>query len=141
MTPAARVQAAIDIVDLVAQAARANGAPADRVATEWFRTRRFVGSKDRRAIRELAWSAIRACGDIPETGRAAMLRLAQGDDTLEALFDGSHYGPAAIASDEVVAASGVAPGWLEDRLAASGLDHAEQAALLGRARQPAQDKP
>ncbi|WP_068076338.1 RsmB/NOP family class I SAM-dependent RNA methyltransferase [Novosphingobium lentum] len=133
MTPAARVQAAIDIVDAVAQAARTNGAPADRVAGEWFRTRRFVGSKDRRAIRDLAWSAIRACGDIPATGRAAMLRLATTDDTLAALFDGTNYGPAAIGEDEDVASGGVAPGWLIERLAGSGLSTEEQVALLDRA--------
>ncbi len=60
MTPAARVQAAIDILDGVIAAARGQGASADRLAAEWFRQRRFVGSKDRRAIRELVWAAIRA---------------------------------------------------------------------------------
>ena len=52
MTPAARVQAAIEILDLVITAARNNGAPADRIVSDWFRTRRFAGSKDRRAVRE-----------------------------------------------------------------------------------------
>lgn len=133
MTPSARVQAAIDILDAVIAAARGNGASADRIAAEWFRTRRFVGSKDRRAIRELAWGAIRACGDIPPSGRAAMLRLAQGDPVLIALFDGSNYGPALLAPDEVAAPAGVAPRWLEERLAQSGIDPDMLAALLGRA--------
>jgi len=31
MTPAARVQAAIEVLDLVIEAARSNGAPADRL--------------------------------------------------------------------------------------------------------------
>lgn len=133
MTPAARVQAAIEILDGVIAAARAGGAPADRVAAEWLRAHRFAGSKDRRAIRDLVWNAIRACGDIPASGRAAMLRLAESDPALAALFDGSGYGPAPVTPGEPVADGGVAPGWLADALDASGLDGAEQAALLDRA--------
>lgn len=133
MTPPARVQAAIDLLDAVIAAARAQGASADRIAADWFRARRYVGSKDRRAIRELVWSAIRACGEVPVSGRAAMLRLAQADAALAGLFDGSNYGPALIEAGEPVAIGGVAPAWLAQQLAASGLDDQEQAALLGRA--------
>ncbi len=133
MTPSARVQAAIDILDAVIVAARGQGASADRIAADWFRARRFVGSKDRRAIRDLAWNAIRVCGDVPLNGRAAMLRLAQDDAALPALFDGSNYGPAPIEPDEPIAQSGVAPAWLVDQMTASGLDTVDQAALLGRA--------
>jgi 16S rRNA (cytosine967-C5)-methyltransferase len=133
MTPAARVQAAIDLTDAVIAAARGQGAPADRVAADWFRARRYVGSKDRRAIRDLAWDAIRACGDIPGDGRAALLRLASDDPALATLFDGSRYGPAPIGPDDRPAPGGAAPGWLIDALAASGIDAAEQAALLARA--------
>lgn len=133
MTPSARIQAAIDILDAVIIAARGQGASADRIAAEWFRARRFVGSKDRRAIRDLAWNAIRACGDVPLSGRAAMLRLAQDDAALHTLFDGSNYGPALIRPGEPVADGGVAPAWLIDRMVASGLGEREQAALLGRA--------
>ncbi|MDT8279909.1 MAG: RsmB/NOP family class I SAM-dependent RNA methyltransferase, partial [Erythrobacter sp.] len=46
MTPAARVQAAIDLLDTVVTAARSKGAPADRIIAEYFRTRRYAGSKD-----------------------------------------------------------------------------------------------
>jgi len=133
MTPAARIQAAIDLLDMVIVAARGQGASADRVAADWFRTRRFVGSKDRRAIRDLVWQAIRACGDIPGSGRAAMLRVAADDPAVAALFDGSHYGPAPIAVDEVPAAAGIAPDWLTRALTHSGLDDADLAALLTRA--------
>lgn len=133
MTPPARVQAAIDLLDAVIAAASGQGASADRIAADWFRARRYVGSKDRRAIRELVWSAIRACGEVPVSGRAAMLRLAQADAALAGLFDGSNYGPAPIEAGEPVASGGVAPMWLAERLSASGLDDREQAALLGRA--------
>lgn len=133
MTPAARVQAGIDILDAVIAAARGQGASADRAAGEWLRARRFIGSKDRRAIRDLVWAAIRACGDVPASGRAAMLRLAVSDPALAALFDGSTYGPAPPAPGEPVADGGSAPAWLVRQLEDSGIDAAEQAALLGRA--------
>lgn len=133
MTPSARVQAAIDLLDAVIAAARGQGASADRIAAEWFRARRFVGSKDRRAIREMVWSAIRAGGPVPASGRAAMLRLADGDPALCTLFDGSKYGPAPIAAGEPVAEGGIAPAWLIERLTAAGLDADAQASLLGRA--------
>ena len=133
MTPAARVQAAIEILDLVITAARNNGAPADRIVSDWFRTRRFAGSKDRRAVRDLVYRAIRVCGDIPQSGRAAMLRLAADDPALITLFDGSVYGPAWVDPEEPVASGGFAPAWLEERLAASGVAGEEAAALLDRA--------
>lgn len=133
MTPAARVQAAIEILDEVIAAARNRGAPADRILSEWFRPRRFAGSGDRRAVRELVYAAIRRCGEIPANGRAALVRLARDDTALSALFDGSNHAPAPIADDEPGARAGVAPDWLVTELAASGVDDAEQAALLGRA--------
>ncbi len=133
MTPAARVQAAIELLDLVIAAAQSRGAPADRIVAEWFKVRRYAGSKDRRAVRELLFRAIRACGPVPSSGRAAMLRLAQDDPALLPLFDGSHHGPEAITDGETVAGGGFAPTWLEQRLAGSDLAAAEWPALLGRA--------
>lgn len=133
MTPAARVQSAIEVLDAVIAAARREGASAERVAAEWLKARRFIGSKDRRAIRDLAWSAIRHCGEVPETGRAAMLAVAKGDPVIAGLFDGSRYGPAPISPGEPVAAAGFAPAWLEERLAASGISPEQGAALLERA--------
>jgi 16S rRNA (cytosine967-C5)-methyltransferase len=133
MTPSARIQAAIEVLDGVIAAAQGNGASADRLLGDWFRTRRFIGSKDRRAIRELVYGAIRLCGEVPASGRAAMLAMAAGDEAFAALFDGSKYGPAVIETGEPVAQPGVAPGWLIGQLAASGLGSAEQAALLDRA--------
>jgi len=133
MTPAARVQTAIELLDAIIAAARAKAAPADRILADWFRNNRFAGSKDRRAIRELVFAAIRACGPVPETGRAAMLRLAETDDSLVALFDGSNYGPAPLDEGELAAEGGVAPAWLAGRLAAADIAESEAEALLGRA--------
>lgn len=133
MTPAARVQTAIELLNRVIEAARSQGAPADRILAEWFRNNRFAGSKDRRAVRELVFAAIRACGPVPASGRAAMLRLAEVDSSIARLFDGSNYGPTGIGDGDVVAQGGVAPAWLEQRLAASDIAGAKAEALLGRA--------
>jgi len=133
MTPQARVQAGIEILDAVIAAARNKGAPADRIIADWFRPRRYAGSKDRRAVRELVYVAIRQCGEVPVSGRAAMLRVAEGDPALASLFDGSRHAPAPVVPGEPVASGGTAPGWLAGALAASGVDAAGQAALLQRA--------
>ena len=133
MTPAARVQGAIELLDLIIAAARGQGASADRIIAEWFKVRRYMGSGDRRAVRELVYGAVRVCGEIPVSGRAAMLRLGQGDPAILPLFDGSNHAPAALAPGEPVASAGIAPRWLEAKLADSGIAGDEAAALLGRA--------
>jgi len=133
MTPAAHVQTAIELLDTIIASARTKGAPADRILGDWFKQNRFAGSKDRRAIRELVYAAIRACGPVPKSGRAAMLRLGQGDPSILPLFDGSNYGPAPIGVKELPAEGGVAPDWLVERLAASGVEGEEAMALLDRA--------
>ncbi len=108
MTPAARVQTAIEILDQIAAAARDGGAPADAIFAEAMRARRYAGSKDRRAVREHVYAAIRAVRSAPDSGRAAMLALADMDPALAAHFDGSPYGPAPIRADEPRAALGLA---------------------------------
>ena len=133
MTPSARTQAAIDLLDLVLAAARSQGAAADTIVARWFAARRYAGSKDRRAIRDLVYDAIRLCGEVPASGRAAMLALADERPELAGTFDGSAYGPAPIASGEPRATGGLMPRWLADAFEASGLGAGEQAALLQRA--------
>lgn len=133
MTPAARTQAAIELLDQIIVAARDGGASADVLIQRGFAARRYAGSKDRRAIRGLIYDAIRLCGERPESGRAALLALAAGDAVLATTFDGSSYGPAPIGAGEMAAEPGVAPFWLIDALAASGIDADQAAALLGRA--------
>ncbi|MEW4447809.1 RsmB/NOP family class I SAM-dependent RNA methyltransferase [Qipengyuania sp. JC766] len=133
MTPAARVQAAITILDGVIAEARDRGAPADRIVAQWARDNRYAGSKDRRAIRELVYGAIRACGPVPANGRDAMLRLAETDPAIAPLFDGSQYGPPEITPKDSAAKGGIGPAWLADALRASGIEGEEAGALLDRA--------
>lgn len=131
MTPAAQLQAAIEIVDGVIAAAETGGAAADTLIARYFKTRRYAGSKDRRAVRDFAYAAIRRAGERPVSGRAAMVGLAQDRPEIAALFDGSHNGPAPI-GDEPAAPAGIAPAWLEEKLAAA-LGRDELPALLERA--------
>ncbi|MFS2111043.1 RsmB/NOP family class I SAM-dependent RNA methyltransferase [Sphingomonas sp. Sphisp140] len=133
MNPAARLQAAIDLLDRITAAARDQGGSADTIIAKWFAERRYAGSKDRRAIRALVYDAIRMLGERPESGRAAMLALVERRAELAELFDGSPYGPAPIQPGEPVAEAGVLPRWLAEAFVASGLDADEQAALLERA--------
>lgn len=133
MTPAARVQAAIELLDQIIASARTKGAPADRLIADYFRARRYAGAKDRRAVRELAYRAIRLCGPVPASGRAAMLALSETDPALAACFDGSPHGPAPRGNGEKAAATGLAPKWLAAALRGSGLGTPEIAALLERA--------
>jgi 16S rRNA (cytosine967-C5)-methyltransferase len=132
MTPGARAQAAIELLDQIIEAARAGGAAADTLVTRYFKTRRYAGSKDRRAVRELVYRAIRRSGDCPASGRAALLGLAADDPELLAAFDGSPHATALPAPAEGVAAASSIPAWLRDRFDPL-LDASELDALLGRA--------
>ncbi|UIJ43645.1 RsmB/NOP family class I SAM-dependent RNA methyltransferase [Sphingomonas cannabina] len=133
MTPAARTQAAIELLDLIIAAARDAGAAADVLIARYFAERRYAGSKDRRAVRTLVYNAIRLCGERPESGRAAMLLLADRDPEVAATFDGTRHGPPTITPGEPLAEAGIAPAWLRDALEASDIAEEEQAAQVGRA--------
>ncbi|WP_374944019.1 RsmB/NOP family class I SAM-dependent RNA methyltransferase [Sphingomonas sp.] len=124
MTPPARTQAAIELLDAVIAAACEGGAAADTLVARYFATRRYAGSKDRRAVRDLVYAAIRQAGEVPATGRAAMLALADADPTIAATFDGSTHAPVTITPDEPRAQPGAAPEWLVEMLAASQVDPA-----------------
>jgi 16S rRNA (cytosine967-C5)-methyltransferase len=132
MRPAARLQAAIELLDEIILAARDDGASADAIIKKYFKNRRYAGSKDRRAIRDHVYAAIRFFGDRPESGRSAMLGLANKNPELEALFDGSDYGPSEIGSEENRADGSLIPAWIKSKFVGL-IDEAEQNALLGRA--------
>ena len=111
MTPAARLQAAIEVLDEVIASARDDGPPADSIVTRYFKQRRYAGSKDRRAVRELVFRAIRRSAERPESGRAAILGLAQDEPEFLELF-GQPRGPEPRRDGEVAAAAGLVPEWL-----------------------------
>ena len=132
MTPAARVQAAIELLDEVIAAAAADGAPADTLVQRYFKTRRYAGSKDRRAVRELVFRAIRMVGEVPSSGRSAMLAVAERDKDVAGWFDGAGHGPAAISADETPAEVCLLPSWIEAELSPL-MTPDEWPALLDRA--------
>jgi len=118
MTPAARLAAAIEIVGLL----RETNQPADRLMRDYFRTRRFAGSKDRRAIAERVFGlfrhharfAHRMGGDDPRRLAIASL-LADGASPDDYFIGG--YGPAPLSGDEratIAAMPGPAPLWVEE---------------------------
>ena len=131
MTPAARLQAAVEILDLVIQSAREDGPPADAIVTRYFRTRRYAGSKDRRAVRELVFRAIRRTAEQPESGRAAVVGLAQEDSELLELF-GQPRGPEPLCDGESASATSVVPEWLVPHVSVVP-GHDEWPALIDRA--------
>jgi 16S rRNA (cytosine967-C5)-methyltransferase len=128
MTPAARVQAAIEILEQIIVAAHSDGAPADVIVADYFRARRYAGSGDRRAVRELVFRAIRHSADPPASGRSAMLAL----DDMRPLFDSSPHGPEVAGADETAAAPGIVPRWLAPHLSAL-VGEGEYPALVERA--------
>jgi 16S rRNA (cytosine967-C5)-methyltransferase len=132
MRPAARLQSAIELLDAIIVAARDGGASADQLAKRFFAERRYAGSKDRRAVRDLVWSAIRRFGERPDNARAAFIAMADEDAELAALFDGSDYGPPAIGPNETRASGGLLPEWILSHFA-DLVDEAEREALLDRA--------
>ncbi|WP_425038603.1 RsmB/NOP family class I SAM-dependent RNA methyltransferase [Primorskyibacter sp. S187A] len=108
MTPGARVQAAIEILDSIAA-----GLPTEQALTRWARASRFAGSKDRAAVRDHVfdvrrqWHSTAALGG-GDTGRARMIGLcrAQGIDP-DDVFTGQGHAPKEL--DEAERAMGAAP--------------------------------
>jgi 16S rRNA (cytosine967-C5)-methyltransferase len=131
MTPAARLQAAIEILDEVIAAARDDGPPADVVVTRYFKARRYAGSGDRRAVRELVFRAIRRSGERPVNGRAAVLGLVEGDPALAHLF-GQTRGPEPMVEGDQRAQASVIPDWVKPELSPL-VGEGEWPALLERA--------
>ena len=106
MTPAARLAAAIEVLDAIAS----GPTPADEVLRGWGRAHRFAGAKDRRAIAERVYAVLRARTRLAwamgeESGRALVLGALRLEDDLEpdqieALFDGGGYAPPPLSEDE-----------------------------------------
>lgn len=105
MTPSARVQAAIEIL----KALESTNQAADRFIRDWFRTRRYAGSKDRAAVGERVFLVLRHRASLAwrmQSGspRALVIGslLQEGADqpSIEALFDGAGYGPAPLGDAE-----------------------------------------
>ncbi|WP_101066305.1 RsmB/NOP family class I SAM-dependent RNA methyltransferase [Roseovarius salinarum] len=145
MTPAARVQAAIGVLDAVG-----SGTPAEKALTGWARGARYAGSKDRAAVRDHVFHVLRryrscACMGGGRTGRALMLGALrqQGADPSE-VFTGARHAPAPLTDAEAAAGAPPMtegdlwdlPDWLIPLFRASLGSGAEATALALRDRAP-----
>ena len=149
MTPAARLSAAIEIIDTI----EAQRVPAAQALKEWGSSHRFAGSGDRAAIAGLVWDVLRRRSSSAwimenDTGRArvlGMLKVERGmdADAIAALCDGARFAPepltdterAALASrttdDAPLPIAGDYPEWLDPYLAqAFGDDRAAEATAM-----------
>ncbi len=104
MTPAARIAAAID---LLSQIEAAVTRPADAVANDFFRARRYIGSGDRRAVSDRVWQVLRGrrrlgwwLGGAPQTPRlltaASLLLDGWALQGICDAFSGGRFAPATL---------------------------------------------
>jgi 16S rRNA (cytosine967-C5)-methyltransferase len=149
MTPAARLSAAIELIDTI----EAQRAPAAKALKDWGTSHRFAGSGDRAAIAGLVWDVLRRRAssawvmddDTPRARVLGMLKVERGMDaaTIEALCDGSRFAPEPLtdaeraaltsrsAKDAPAPVAGDYPEWLDPYLAkAFGDDRAAEAAAM-----------
>ncbi len=125
MTPSARVAAAIELLATLEEQCfvpEARRRPADAVASDFFRARRFIGGGDRRAVSELAWGVVRQrlrlvwhlerIGMVPTPRLLLLAQLLlverRAKSMAEAEFDDTRYGPAALDPAERRAAAALA---------------------------------
>ncbi|MGO4673031.1 RsmB/NOP family class I SAM-dependent RNA methyltransferase [Bosea sp. 2YAB26] len=122
MTPAARISAAIEVLDDIIQRRR----PASDALKDWGLSRRFAGSKDRAAIATLVYDALRrrsssafAMGE--ETSRAMVLGMLAGlrelrMEEIAELCSGENHAPAPLTREEATRLITFdlddAPGWV-----------------------------
>jgi len=114
MIEPARIQAAIEILDQVATSLSGDGPSADVLVRKYFRTRRYAGSKDRRAVTKLVYQVIRDWGFLSEVTagdirKMVILSLCQltgenvatGKDVdLTTLFTGQNHAPDILSEAE-----------------------------------------
>ena len=110
MTPAARLQATLDLMQQIDTVAR----PADAIASAYFRTRRYIGSKDRAAVSaafytilrhtaRLNWWLVRQGRDVSARHRLlAWLAVGEGQSPaqVDALFTGTKFAPEELTENE-----------------------------------------
>ena len=145
MTPGARVAASIEIIDDILA-----GQAAEQALTRWARGSRFAGSKDRAAVRDLVFAALRTWRSDAvlgggTDGRARMIgRLrAEGAD-IDALFDDAGHAPAPLTEQETQAGNAPTetgdrwnlPDWLLPHWQDALGEAAEAAALIAQDRAP-----
>jgi 16S rRNA (cytosine967-C5)-methyltransferase len=111
MIPGARIEAAIDLLSDFEASLMERPTPADALVRNFFRARRYAGSKDRRFVISLFYNVLRNRQQVLdwliETGhdtistRLMMLAfLAKNEPDLLEFFDGIGHGPAVLSEEE-----------------------------------------
>ncbi|SCA56908.1 tRNA/rRNA cytosine-C5-methylase [Candidatus Terasakiella magnetica] len=107
MKPAARLQSVIELLEAVFEGKR----PADALSTDYFKARRYAGSKDRRFINtrlyetlrnraKLGWLAEQV--SLEATPRTLVLiDAALKEEDVQSLFTGDQYAPEALSAQEI----------------------------------------
>ncbi len=101
MTPGARLNAAIELLDAIL-----GGEASERALTRWARASRFAGSKDRAAVRDIVFDGLRRRRSLGrrgggDTGRGIVLaHAAEICADLDALFTGEGFDPAPLEAFE-----------------------------------------
>ena len=144
MTPGARISAMIEILETVLA-----GVPTEKALTNWARARRFAGSKDRAAIRDYVYQAVRcrrSSGAWPSPGSArawALGSLRQQGADIGALFNGLGHAPAILDLAESDISSPTppdlydVPDWVLERMIEDhGMEKAQEIARVLRDRAP-----
>ena len=111
MTPAARLSAAIELIETI----DAQRIPAAGALKEWGTAHRFAGSGDRAAISGLVWDVLRRRAssawimgeDTARSRLLGMLKLERGlnADAIATLCDGSRFAPSPLVDAERTALS------------------------------------
>jgi 16S rRNA (cytosine967-C5)-methyltransferase len=100
VTPAARLSAAIEVLDRIASSRQ----PADLALRTWGTHNRYAGSKDRRAVADRVYLCLRERGGEGSGRRMALasLKLDDGlqEGEIEALFSGQGHAPAPLTAEE-----------------------------------------
>jgi 16S rRNA (cytosine967-C5)-methyltransferase len=117
LTPAARLSGAIELLAAIEAAPRK---PADAVANNYFRNRRFIGSGDRRAVSDRAWQVLRtharlawwlARAGAPPTARllvaASLLLEGWTADGVAQSYSGGQFAPDRLDREETAALRGL----------------------------------
>jgi 16S rRNA (cytosine967-C5)-methyltransferase len=107
MKPAARIQSAIEILEFIFEGKK----PADTIIGDYFKARRYAGSKDRRSINGTVYSVLRNRAklgwladqvEISQSPRILVLiECVRNDQDVDTLFTGEQYTPAVLKGREL----------------------------------------
>lgn len=110
MKPAAQIQAAIELLELIED----TQFPADRLMAQYFRDHRYIGSKDKAAISEWLYIALRRKATLvwlaeqlelaPGPRATLMVAVAHSENVVvNEMFNGEQYAPSKLSHSEKTA--------------------------------------